>query len=139
MRVDLVRDEASTLPLPDRPEAVTPCRIWHCRYDSLDGVRLLNNMETPVVASWPDETLKSLSGLSNLRYLYVLHMPRITDLTPLGRLRALETLRLATPPERALVRQTNSGRVPGPTCRAARATASVTVRGGPGGWLPRSA
>lgn len=98
MRVDLMRDSAKHLPHLEHPERVTACRIWHCEYRSLEGVGQLTNLDTLVVASWPDETLLPLSTLATLRYLFLLHLPKVTDLAPLSRLQRLETVRLHTLP-----------------------------------------
>lgn len=98
MHVDFVRDEAKQLPPFERPAGVTACRIWHCKYRSLEGIARLTNLDTLVVATWPDRTLEPLSVLSKLRYLFLLHLPKVTDLAPLSSLHRLETVRLHTLP-----------------------------------------
>ena len=98
MIVDHVRDSARSLPEVVDPSAVTAMRVWHCKYRSLEGLGEYVNMQVLVVASYPDASLEPVSGLKALRYLGVLHLPEVNDLSPLAANASLETLRLATLP-----------------------------------------
>ena len=96
--LELMRDEARVLPLPSNPLDVTSARIWHCKFRSLDGLGELSSLQTLVIATFPGESFEPISALDGLRYLSVLHFPRGTDLTPLSKLAALETLSLRSLP-----------------------------------------
>ena len=50
------------------------------------------------IATYPDETLEQISDLDELRYLRILHMPKVADLSPLENLRRLVTVSLSTLP-----------------------------------------
>ena len=95
---DLVRDPAKQFPDLGRPEAVTALRVWFCKYRSLSPVADLPNLQTLVVAGYPDADLTPFAGLTNLRYLRLLDFPKVRDLSPLVELTNLRTLRLATLP-----------------------------------------
>jgi hypothetical protein len=73
-------------------------RVWHCNYQSLAAIRRYPDLQTLVIATYPDETLGPVAALERLEYLSILHLPGVTDLAPLGRLERLRTLRLATLP-----------------------------------------
>jgi hypothetical protein len=98
MIVDHLRDSARTMAEPADPAAVTAMRIWHCKYRSLAGLTSFTELRTLIVASYPDASLEPLLQLSGLRYLLIVHLPQVRDLSPLGELKGLETLRLATLP-----------------------------------------
>lgn len=95
---DLMRDPAKEFPqLPD-PGAVTALRIWFCKYRTLRPLSEMSNLQTLVVAGYPDSDFDALSGLTELRYLSVLDFAKVTDLSPLAGLDQLQTLRLHSPP-----------------------------------------
>jgi len=96
--VDLVRDDALSMPLHSPPDEVTALRIWHCKYESLSPLSSFTSLRTLVVATFPDPDLTPLSQLTGLEYLSLLHLPDVTDLTPLAALTSLVTVRLATLP-----------------------------------------
>ena len=98
MHIDLMRDRARNLPAFSQPLEVQSMRIWHCKYDSLDGTRVLRNLEILVIATWPDQTFDTLRYLKNLTYLSILHLPHVTDLSPLAMLVNLQSLSLSTLP-----------------------------------------
>ncbi|MFE7845723.1 hypothetical protein ACFUTX_11105 [Microbacterium sp. NPDC057407] len=56
------------------------------------------SVRTLVIASYPEEDLTPVQGLTQLEYLSVTHLPKVSDLAPLDALSALRTLRLATLP-----------------------------------------
>jgi hypothetical protein len=98
MRLDLMRDINNVFPRLDNPEELERLRIWHCKYKSLSPLSDLINLKELVIASFPDESLDALSGLKNLRYLSILHMPKVKNLSPLSSLLKLESLSIATLP-----------------------------------------
>ena len=93
-----MRDEAKTFPTPVDPLRVTTVRVWHCRYRSLRQLESLRNLCGADIASLPDDTLDVFGDASSLTYLSVLHLPKVSDLSPLAKFKALETLRLSTLP-----------------------------------------
>ncbi|MDO3624509.1 hypothetical protein Q3O98_25920 [Ralstonia pseudosolanacearum] len=96
--VDLMRDKAGSFPDVPAADSVRALRIWHCKYKSLAKVGTFHNLEELVIASFPDDSFAALEGARKLRYLSVLHMPKINNLAPLANLSELETLSLATSP-----------------------------------------
>lgn len=93
-----MRDAARTLLAVEAPLEIRSVRIWHCKYRSLVTLSSFKNLETLVVASYPDDRLELLSRLVRLKFLSILHLPRVTDLAPLADLQKLESLSLATLP-----------------------------------------
>lgn len=98
MHIDLMRMKEKVFPNVETPLAVRSLRIWHCNYKSLASLGEFANLETLVVATWPDDSFDALAGLDRLRYLSILHFPRSADLSPLAGLHGLETLRLYSLP-----------------------------------------
>lgn len=98
MHVDLMRDKAKAMAPREAPGAVTSLRIWNCKYTSLAPVARFVNLRELAIAGLPDDSLQMLSALEQLRYLKILHMPKVTSLEPLAGLRRLESLSLATSP-----------------------------------------
>lgn len=96
--VDLMRDKAGLFPDVPDAEGVRALRIWHCKYKSLAKLSAFHNLEELVIASFPDDSLVVIENARRLRYLSVLHMPKIRSLAPLADLSELETLSLATSP-----------------------------------------
>ena len=97
MHLELMRAEEKEFPDVDWP-SVTSARIWHCKYRSLAPVEKLENLQTLVVATWPDESFEVLRPLKRLRYLSVVHLPKVSSLDPLASLTELESLSLETLP-----------------------------------------
>lgn len=95
MQLDLMRDKARTMPALGEIESL---RIWHCGYRSLEPVGRVAKLETLVIATFPDDSLACLRPLRSLRYLSIVHMPRVKDLAPLSELTKLECLSLETLP-----------------------------------------
>lgn len=93
-----MRDSAREFPVPEDVEVVTAARVWHCKYRTLEPLGRFHNLETLVVATWPDSSLEVLGGLHRLSYLSLVHLPKVTDLAPLAALQNLVTLRLHTLP-----------------------------------------
>ena len=95
---DLMRDKAEVMPSDPEADKITALRVWHCKYVSLAPIVLYPNLTTLVVATYPDADLEPIASLKALEYLSILHLPRVTDLTPLATLSRLRTLRMATLP-----------------------------------------
>ena len=93
-----MRDPSRTFPDVPDAERVTALRVWHCKYRSLENLRQFPSLRTLVVASYPEESFDVVGLLSELRYLFVLHLPRVESLEPLAACKRLETLRLHTLP-----------------------------------------
>jgi hypothetical protein len=98
MHVELRLDQTKAFPeIPDAG-AVSTLRVWNCKYRSLDPLRRFENLVGLDVFSFPDSSLEALSDLRQLRFLSIGHLPRVTDLAPIGNLKSLTALRLATAP-----------------------------------------
>ena len=97
-RIDLLRDRSAKFPPIEQREQVQCLRIWHCKYKTLQPIAELQNLEELVIATFPDQTFQILASLRKLRYLRVLHMPKITSLQGLAELTGLESLALETSP-----------------------------------------
>jgi len=98
VHVDLIRDEAATMPAFPNPSAVRSLKLWFCKYKTLASLSALRRLQTLVIAGFPDAGLEILGGCSELRYLQIVHLPHIFDLSPLSDLQALEILSLETLP-----------------------------------------
>jgi len=98
MHLDLIRDTATVFPLVDRPSEIRTLRVWHCKYKSLQALAGFKYLEEIVIATFPDKSLDVLAPLTNLRYLSILHMPKVSELEALSALENIESLSLATSP-----------------------------------------
>lgn len=96
--LELMRDSSKTFPKLECPLTLRTAHIWHCAYRSLVPVGEMLNLEELVIGSLPDPSLEFLRKLSRLRYLRVVHMPKITDLAVLEQLTNIEVLSLSTSP-----------------------------------------
>jgi hypothetical protein len=125
MIADFVRDDARAFPAHQDPSRVTALRVWHCKYESMEGLAAFANLKTLVIASYPDADLGPIGILSRLEYLSIMHMPRVSELTPISQLLGLKTLRLSTLPswdssdKKTIVRSLFSRRTSG-RCRRQR-------------------
>lgn len=98
MHIDLMRDKAKTVPSLPGGDDITSLKIWHCKYKTLAPLAELTNLETLVIATFPDNAFNFLSKLKGLRHLSVMHLPAVTEIMALGELVNLESLSLATLP-----------------------------------------
>lgn len=98
MHLDRMRDEARAFPAVTAPLEIRSARLWHCKYRSLVPLSEFKNLEVLVIATYPDDSFQLLSPLPHLRYLRVLHLPKVSDLDPLAQLGQLESLSLETLP-----------------------------------------
>lgn len=98
MHLDLMRDTATVFPKIEYRSKIRTLRIWHCKYKSLQAVAEFQNLEELVIASFPDASLGILSSLRKLRYLSILHMPKVSELEVLSSLLNIESLSLSTSP-----------------------------------------
>jgi len=93
-----MRDKAKELPAIGEPQSVRTLRVWHCKYRTLEPVARLTGLTGLVVATYPDASLELLAGLEELKYLFLLHVPKIDTIEPIAQLNRLEVLRLHTLP-----------------------------------------
>jgi len=98
MILDLMRETGKEFPRVESPADVRALRVWHCKYKSLSAIADFVNLEELVIATFPDATLDVVASLKKLRYLSIIHLPKISTLQPLSRLPCLEALSLATSP-----------------------------------------
>lgn len=96
--LELMRDSSKTFPDVEDKKGMRTARIWHCGYRSLSPVSALIDIEELVIGTLPDPSLEFLSELYRLRYLRILHMPKVTNLAGLEQLTNLEVLSLSTSP-----------------------------------------
>jgi hypothetical protein len=96
MHLTLMRERTTTMPTLD--EQIVGLRVWHCKFATLGPIARLRRLRSLVIASFPDSSLEMLSELRELRYVSVLHLPKVKSLGPLQRLHKLESLSLATLP-----------------------------------------
>lgn len=98
LHLELMRDPARAFPPVTDPESLRSARIWHCKYASLARLGELRNLEALVIAGLPDASLDFVGGLEKLRFLKIVHLPKISDISALSGLRQLTSLSLATLP-----------------------------------------
>ena len=98
MHLELMRDPAVDFPSIAEPESVRTLRVWHCRYRTLAPLMQFRFLQAVDIATYPDEMLEHISNLNELRYLRILHMPKVADLSPLENLWRLVTVSLSTLP-----------------------------------------
>jgi len=98
MHVDFRFNQEREMPLVAKPDAVRTAKFWDCRYRSLSGLARLRNLQVLEIFGFPDVNLNVLGELRDLRYLRILHLPKVNDLAPLGGLSRLESLGLETLP-----------------------------------------
>jgi hypothetical protein len=96
--LDLMRDAAKEFPVVPNPLGYASARVWHCKYRTMVALTSFANLVRLNVATWPDETLNPLQGLTRLEWLSIFHLPRVTDLSPLSALTQLRHLELGTLP-----------------------------------------
>lgn len=98
MHLDLIREKATAFPQLESKAEIRTLRIWHCKYKSLQALAEFGNLEELVIASFPDKSLEIIASLRKLRYLSILHMPKVSELEVLSRLPNIESLSLSTSP-----------------------------------------
>jgi hypothetical protein len=98
MIASMMRDPAKEFPSLYAPTEVKALRVWFCKYRTLRPVAELTNLQTLVIAGYPDTDFAPLGALTHLAYLSVLDFTRVSDLAPLAALQSLRTLRLHSPP-----------------------------------------
>jgi hypothetical protein len=98
MRLELVRDAARSLPEVESPSKVSTLCVWHCKYETLEAVAEFENLQVLKIASFPDMSFEFLANLSQLKWLSVLHLPKVQDLEAISRITSLRFLELQTLP-----------------------------------------
>lgn len=91
-------DAQRQFPEVDDPAGYRAARIWNCKYRTLKPITAFTGLEELAIMTIPDPDLTFLENLGGLTYLRLLHLPKVTDLAPLARLRNLRTLLIETPP-----------------------------------------
>jgi len=76
----------------------TTARIWFCKYKNLAPLENMSNLEVLVIAGYPDDSFGVFERLTNLRYLSIIDMPKVSSLLPLQQLKNLTALSLSTLP-----------------------------------------
>ncbi|HNQ23904.1 MAG TPA: hypothetical protein PKK06_12495 [Phycisphaerae bacterium] len=98
MKLDLMRDLSKEMPEVPNPKAVEHLRIWNCSYRSLAPLRAFTRLRTLQILSFRGDSFDVLRKMTRLKYLQVVHLPHVKDLSPLADLTALEALELSTAP-----------------------------------------
>lgn len=97
-QIDLMRDSAKSMPAFASPTTVLSARVWHCKYKTLGPLAELTNLEELEIATVPDASLDFLLPLKKLRFLSILHLPKVTNIDQIAELTELENLSLRTLP-----------------------------------------
>ena len=108
VHLELMRDPSRIFPQVADPDSVHSAKVWFCKYSNLGSLAELCNLEELVIAGFPDESFEFLTRLEKLRFLSVLHMPKIFDIAPLARLTQLTSLSLSTLPSWDASRKTTT-------------------------------
>jgi hypothetical protein len=95
MKLELINEKAKNFPKIENPLDFNEIRIWYCNYRSLSLLSDFQNLENIEILGYPDSSLELIGRLSNVKYLRIMHMPRVNDLSPLSNLKLLERLELA--------------------------------------------
>lgn len=98
MHLDFMRAKEREFPMPKNINEITSLRIWYCKFSTLQTLERFLNLRELVVAGLPDDSLDMLKPLHSLRYLRVLHLPNVREISALSSLVRLESLSLATSP-----------------------------------------
>jgi hypothetical protein len=98
MKIELMRDKGKVMPDIDKPEAVKSAQIWHCNYISLQELNKCLNLEILEIATMPEADFNFISNCKKLKYLSVVHLPKVSELTSLDKLISLEVISLQTLP-----------------------------------------
>ncbi len=93
-----MRDPVTAFPKLEGKNTIRTLRIWHCKYKSLKAVAELQDLEELAIASFPDKSLEILQPLRKLRFLSIIHLPKVSELAPLSGFAEIESLSLATSP-----------------------------------------
>ena len=98
MHLEFMRSTARQMPAVPNAGEITSLMVWHCKFDSLESLGSFTKLRALKIAGYPDSSLETLKRLKQLQWLSVLHLPEVRDLEPLGALRKLISLELATQP-----------------------------------------
>lgn len=100
MHIDLLRQTDTQLLFDGNPLEVESMRIWHCKDKHLSKLSAFKNLRLLEFGSFPDQSLEVIGSLPLLRYLKVVHLPKVSSLAPIAQLKDLRNLILATLPSR---------------------------------------
>jgi hypothetical protein len=96
--VELVRDQARVFPPRPLSSGLRSLQIWHCRYATLAPLSQFRSLRILSIDGFPDPTLDTIGLLTELEWLSILHLPKVTTLAPLRHLSRLRCLSLRTTP-----------------------------------------
>lgn len=96
--LELTGDPASKFPALPAPDQFRSARIVHCAYPTLVPLAAFTNLIHVEIVGYPDDTLEPIGQLTQLEELSIMHLPRVTDLSPLASLANLRRLDLMTWP-----------------------------------------
>jgi len=96
--LELMRDVGKEFPTIQEPELYRSARIWHCKYRSLQPLRLFAGLVKLEIATFPDASLEVLSPIRGLQLLHIVHLPGVSSLEPLAALVKLRKVSLETLP-----------------------------------------
>lgn len=97
MHLDLLGRDVKAFPAVEDPSLITSIKLWDCNF-SASPVREFKNLEGLEVFSLRDASLDFLGGLARLRYLRIIHLPKVPYLEGLRSVPSIEVLRLHTLP-----------------------------------------
>jgi phage FluMu protein Com len=98
MKLELALQKSKIFPQIDDPLKYVEARIWNCKFSTLVPLKQLQNLKRLEIFVFPDETLEIIGSLVHLQSLEIMHFQKVTELTPLSNLSALEELELSTSP-----------------------------------------
>jgi hypothetical protein len=98
MRLDLMRDTKTVFPSIANPIDLKHMRIWHCKYKDFSPISECLNLEELVIANYANNSLDIMCSFKRMRYLSILHLPKVKSLSGLDGLSELESLSLSTLP-----------------------------------------
>ena len=98
MHLDLARDAAKSMPVVPNAAHIESLSVWHCKYQTLEPLHAFHALRSLKIATFPNETFEFLTGLSNLQWLSVVHLPKVSNLESLAGVSSLRFLELQTLP-----------------------------------------
>jgi hypothetical protein len=78
----------------DQPGRVLSLKVWYSRVADWTALEAFASLQTLEVAGYEHSDLEPVSSLCHLKELRLLHFPKVSNLSPLAKLSALENLAL---------------------------------------------
>jgi len=82
----------------DQPDRVLSLKVWYSRVADWTALEVFTNLHTLEVAGYDHSNFEPVSSLYRLKELRLLHFPKVSSLSPLANLNALENLALESLP-----------------------------------------